>query len=67
MFLAVNILLWLVVAALAFIAALRGRVLFNEGARNGALEFFRLLPRIFTPRATELFSSNCLSMERVLR
>jgi hypothetical protein len=46
MFLAVNILLWLVVAALAFIAALRGRVLFNEGARNGALEFIRLLPRI---------------------
>ncbi len=46
MFLAVNILLWLVVAALAFVAALRGRVLFNEGARTGALEFLRLLPRI---------------------
>jgi hypothetical protein len=46
MFLAVNILLWLVVAALAFIAALRGRVLFIDGARTGALEFLRLLPRI---------------------
>ncbi len=46
MFLAVNILLWLVVAALAFTAALRGRVLFNEGARDGVLEFIRLLPRI---------------------
>ena len=46
MFLAVNILLWLVVAVLAFIAAMRGRVLFNVGAREGALEFLRLLPRI---------------------
>jgi hypothetical protein len=46
MLLAVNILLWLVVAALAFIAALRGRVLLNEGAREGVLEFIRLLPRI---------------------
>jgi len=46
MFLAVNILLWLVVAVLAFVAALHGRVLFEDGARNGALEFLRLLPRI---------------------
>lgn len=46
MFIAVNILLWLVVAGLAFVAALRGRVLFNEGARGGVLEFLRLLPRI---------------------
>lgn len=46
-FLAVNVLLWLVVAALAFVAALRGRVLFNDGAaREGVLEFIRLLPRI---------------------
>jgi hypothetical protein len=35
-----------VVAVLAFIAAMRGRVLFNAGAREGALEFLRLLPRI---------------------
>ena len=46
MTLAVNILLWLVVAALGFIAALRGRVLLNDGARDGAVEFIRLLPRI---------------------
>jgi hypothetical protein len=38
--------LWLVVAALAFVAATRGRVLLNEGAREGVLEFIRLLPRI---------------------
>jgi hypothetical protein len=46
MTLAVNILLWLIVAALAFIAAMRGRVLFNGGAREGLWEFIRLLPRI---------------------
>jgi hypothetical protein len=46
MFIAVNILLWLVVAGLAFTAALRGRVLLVDGAREGVLEFIRLLPRI---------------------
>ena len=44
--LAINILLWLVVGALAFFAAMRGRVLLNDGARDGAIEFFLLLPRI---------------------
>jgi len=46
MILAVNILLWLVVGVLAFMAALRGRVLLNDGAREGLWEFVRLLPRI---------------------
>jgi hypothetical protein len=46
MTLAVNILLWLVVGVLALIAALRGRVLFSDGARGGVLEFTLLLPRI---------------------
>ncbi|HEY1311249.1 MAG TPA: hypothetical protein VGF02_09885 [Pseudolabrys sp.] len=46
MILAVNILLWLVVGVLAFMAALRGRVLLNDGAREGLWEFIRLLPRI---------------------
>jgi hypothetical protein len=46
MMLAVNILLWLAVAGLAFIAALRGRVLLNDGMRTGTVEFIRLLPRI---------------------
>src|SRR5262249_25988136 len=46
MTLAVNILLWLVVGTLAFIAAARGRVLLNTGARDGATEFLLLLPRI---------------------
>ncbi len=46
MTLAINILLWLVVAALAFIAAMRGQVLLKDGARGGAMEFLLLLPRI---------------------
>jgi uncharacterized membrane protein YraQ (UPF0718 family) len=46
MTLAVNILLWVIVLGLGFIGALRGRVLLNDGVREGALEFIRLLPRI---------------------
>src|ERR1035437_10494501 len=46
MTIAIDIMLWLVVAALGFIAALRGRVLLNDGARDGAVEFIHLLPRI---------------------
>ncbi len=44
--LGINILLWLVVGALAFLAASRGRVLLNQGARDGLIEFLLLLPRI---------------------
>ena len=46
MTLAINILLWLVVGGLALFAAMRGRVLLNDGLRDGALEFILLLPRI---------------------
>ena len=46
MTLAINVLLWLVVGMLALIAAMRGRVLFGDGMRTGALEFILLLPRI---------------------
>ena len=46
MSLAINILRWLVVGALAFMAAMRGRVLLNDGARDGVIEFIKLLPRI---------------------
>jgi hypothetical protein len=46
MTLAINILLWLVVGVLAVIASTRGRVLLNDGARAGAMEFILLLPRI---------------------
>jgi hypothetical protein len=44
--LAINLLLWLVVAALALFAAVRGRVLLDTGLREGVIEFVRLLPRI---------------------
>jgi uncharacterized membrane protein YraQ (UPF0718 family) len=47
MTIAINVMLWLVVGALGVIAAYRGRVLLNNGARDGTVEFFRLLPRIF--------------------
>jgi hypothetical protein len=46
MTLAINILLWLVVGGLAFIAAMRGQALLKDGARGGAMEFLLLLPRI---------------------
>lgn len=46
MMLAVTILLWLVVGVLAVIAATRGRILLNDGARSGFIEFVLLLPRI---------------------
>jgi hypothetical protein len=46
MTLAINILLWLIVGVLAFLAAMRGRVLLNDGARDGVIEFIKLLPRI---------------------
>jgi uncharacterized membrane protein YraQ (UPF0718 family) len=42
----VNILLWLIVAGLALFTALQGRVLFETGARDGLIDFLRLLPRI---------------------
>ncbi len=46
MTLAIGLMLWLIVAVLALLAALRGRVLLNDGVRTGAIEFLHLLPRI---------------------
>lgn len=46
MTLAVNILLWLIVAALAFITAVRSRALLDDSVRAGVMEFILLLPRI---------------------
>ena len=45
-FLIVNILLWVLVAALALTAAVRSKALFREGATEGARDFVLLLPRI---------------------
>lgn len=43
---AIDVMLWIVVGALALYARLRGRILFNEGVREGVIEFVKLLPRI---------------------
>jgi hypothetical protein len=45
-FLIVNLLLWVLVAALALTAAVRSKALFREGATEGARDFVMLLPRI---------------------
>jgi len=43
---AIDILLWIAVGALALFARMRGRVLLRDGAREGLIEFAKLLPRI---------------------
>ncbi|MEX0842130.1 MAG: hypothetical protein WD039_07570, partial [Xanthobacteraceae bacterium] len=42
----VEALLWFLVAALALAAAVRGRILFRDGVREGAMDFLRLLPKV---------------------
>ncbi len=46
MTLIVNIVLWALVVALAFIAALRGRIVLDSAVHEGVTDFIRLLPRI---------------------
>ncbi|MDO9411793.1 MAG: hypothetical protein Q7T81_04360 [Pseudolabrys sp.] len=46
MMLLIDILLWLFVGGLALAAASRGRIVLNEGARAGVIDFLHLLPRI---------------------
>jgi uncharacterized membrane protein YraQ (UPF0718 family) len=46
MTLAINLLLWILVAVLAFIAAVRGRLLLHDGVLEGIVTFIVLLPRI---------------------
>lgn len=43
---AIDVMLWILVGVLAVFARLRGRILFNEGVREGLIEFVKLLPRI---------------------
>jgi len=45
-FIAVNVMLWVLVASLALTAAVRSKALFREGATEGVRDFFLLLPRI---------------------
>ena len=44
--LVVSVLLWLLVGALAFTAAIRSKALFREGAYEGARDFVVLIPRV---------------------
>jgi len=46
MSLVVNVALWGIVAALALVAAVRGRSVLHEGVRSGLIDFFYLLPRL---------------------
>jgi uncharacterized membrane protein YraQ (UPF0718 family) len=39
-------LLWALVGVLALMTAMRGRILFQDGVREGAMDFVRLLPKI---------------------
>src|SRR6516162_1292661 len=45
-FIIINLLLWVLVAALGLTAAVRSKALFREGAAEGARDFVLLLPRI---------------------
>jgi uncharacterized membrane protein YraQ (UPF0718 family) len=42
----VEALLWLLVAGLALAAAVKGRILFRDGLREGSVDFLRLLPKV---------------------
>jgi len=42
----IDLFLWLIVSALALTAAVRGRILLREGARDGLIDFLRMLPRL---------------------
>lgn len=44
--LVIGIVLWVLVATLAFIAAVRSKALFREGAFEGARDFLVLIPRV---------------------
>ena len=45
-FLIINVLLWVLVAALALTAAVRSKALFREGAWEGSRDFVVLIPRV---------------------
>lgn len=42
----VEAMLWLLVAALALAAAVKGRILFRDGLREGSMDFARLMPKV---------------------
>jgi uncharacterized membrane protein YraQ (UPF0718 family) len=42
----IDLFLWTIVVVLGVVAAMRSRVLFREGAKGGAVDFARLMPRL---------------------
>ena len=42
----IGVLLWILVAVLAFMAAMRSKALFREGAFEGSRDFVVLIPRV---------------------
>jgi hypothetical protein len=42
----VEALLWILVAGLGMAAAVKGRILFREGVREGVADFLRLMPKV---------------------
>ena len=42
----VEALLWVLVAGLGMAAAVKGRILFREGLREGTMDFVRLIPKV---------------------
>ncbi len=46
MMLAISLFLWVVVAALGLMTAMRGTKLFQDSVRSSTIEFLRLIPRI---------------------
>jgi len=46
MMIAISLFLWVVVAVLGFMAAMKGTKFFQESVRESSIEFLRLIPRI---------------------
>lgn len=67
MTLAITLALWVLVAALAFATALRGRELLFSGVRNGLGEFARLVPRLLIGVVGSGFLADLLPQEAVAR
>ncbi len=55
----VDALLFVIAAVLALIAATRGRVVLRDSAREGVLDFFKLMPRIMLGVTTPAISRRC--------
>jgi hypothetical protein len=67
MSLAIDVFLWLIVAALAITAVVRSRVLFRSGLKGGAVDFVRLIPRLAIGVLGSGFLAEVMPQELVAR